>query len=306
MAIVGVAVILHLVGLPVGTARVVHHHHEGAVERMAHGLVVELLRGVLAGLAHGLAVLVLEGVGKLLHRVAQRDGQHVIDRAEHLSLAGLNVALRLLGSHHLAQFQTKLAQLRGDQLRHTRGVLCGVGLRHGLHRHDTILLSQVGSTTERTAVIERIFEEELHALVVNGFIGAVDHALQHQVGLLQLVVEGEIDLTVLTRILSLCRRAKLARSTLRPRTASSVPNSLRLWMLCAGGLHAEVGVQTALLLEVQGQVVDLVGCQRIADHAVTTLNAIALDLCEHLAGDAATLSRRLRMALHREAEKSRR
>ena len=273
---------------------------------MAHGLVVELLRGVLAGLAHGLAVLVLEGVGKLLHRVAQRDGQHVIDRAEHLSLTGLNVALRLLGSHHLAQLQTKLAQLRGDQLRHTRGVLCGVGLWHGLHRHDTILLSQVGSTTERTAVVERISEEELHALVVNGFIGAVDHALQHQVGLLQLVVEGEIDLTVLHADAVLVLTGEVGTQHVEAREQPAASRTLLVVDALCGGLHAEVGVQTALLLEVQGQVVNLVGCQRIADHAVTTLNAIALDLCEHLAGDAATLSRRLRMALHREAEKSRR
>ena len=71
MTVVGVAVVLHLVGLVVGAAWVIHHHDKGAVEFLAHGSVVETLGSIGLRLAHLLAVLVAEGVAELLDRLAQ-------------------------------------------------------------------------------------------------------------------------------------------------------------------------------------------------------------------------------------------
>ena len=105
------AVIFHLVGLVVGTARVVHDHDEGAVELMADGSIVKLLRGVGLCLAHGLAVLVLEGIAKLLHGLSQGERQHVVNGSEHLCLALLYGSSLLAVGHHLTQLQTKLAEL---------------------------------------------------------------------------------------------------------------------------------------------------------------------------------------------------
>ena len=106
------AVVLHLVGLVIGSARVVHHHDECAVDFAAHRLLVELFRCVLAGLAHLFAILILMSVGELLHRLAQRDAKHAIDVAQHLGLASLNGLRRGLRGNHFAQLQAVFAQLR--------------------------------------------------------------------------------------------------------------------------------------------------------------------------------------------------
>ena len=95
--------------------RVVHHHDECAVELVAYGGVVELLRGVLLGFAHSVAVFVAEGVCKLLHRLSERERKHVVDLGKHLCLALLYGCGFLSVGHHLAQLKSKLAQLGGDE-----------------------------------------------------------------------------------------------------------------------------------------------------------------------------------------------
>ena len=116
-------VILHLVCLVVGAARVVHHHDECAFERTAYCVVVELLRCELARFAYGLAFLVAELVCKLLHRLTHCHGEHAINGAEHLSLAVLDGLMLLSVSHHLAKLQTILAELGRDERRNLGCVL---------------------------------------------------------------------------------------------------------------------------------------------------------------------------------------
>ena len=194
MAVIGVAVILHLVGLVVFAARVVHHHDEGAVERVAYGLIVERLGGIALGGSQGASVLVGECVGKLLHGFADSESQDVVDGAQHLGLALADVLSLLAGSHHRAQFKTILTQLGRDNPCHAAGIVRRVGLGHHCHRHQSVLLGEVGHATEGTAIVDGVLEEEAHTLVVDGLAGIVDDALEHEVGLLQLVVEEEISL----------------------------------------------------------------------------------------------------------------
>ena len=196
VSVIRVAVIFNFVSLVVRAARVVHSHDESPVDRTAHGLLVEFLRRIGLCRACLFPVLVLEGIRETLHRLAQRECQDMVDAGKHLRLACLDGCLRLLSGHHPAQLQSVFPQLRRYDFRHAGGVFGRVGLRHRLHRYDTVLLCQVGQTAECTAVTDRILEEELHARVVQRLPGIVYHSLQHQIGLLQLVVEGEVDVRI--------------------------------------------------------------------------------------------------------------
>ena len=74
------------------------------------------------------------------------------------------------------------------------GWYCQTSRSHHCHRHQSVLLGEVGHATEGTAIVDGVLEEEAHTLVVDGLAGIVDDALEHEVGLLQLVVEEEISL----------------------------------------------------------------------------------------------------------------
>ena len=175
--VVGVAVVLHLVGLVVVVTGVVHHHDESAVQGATDGLLIELTRGVFAGCGHSLALLVAEGVGELLDGLAKGNDQHMVYLAEHLGLALLDILLFLSVSQHLAQFEPLLTELGLDDAGHLGGVIGRVGLRLHLSRHQSVLLCEVGYTAEGTTVVERIVEEELNARVVNRFATRVDDSL---------------------------------------------------------------------------------------------------------------------------------
>ena len=123
VAIVSVAVVLHLVGLVVWTTWVVHHHQEGAVQVLAHCLLIETLRSIFLSLANLLAILVAESIGKFLYRFAESKTQHVINLTEHLVLASLDSCRLLTLSHHLAKFQSIFTQLAADEAAHLGSIV---------------------------------------------------------------------------------------------------------------------------------------------------------------------------------------
>ena len=192
MSVVGVSVILHFVSLVIRPARVVHHHDKRTVERSAHRSLIERLRCVGLCGTHGLAVFVAEGIGELPDRITQCQRKNVIDRAEHLGLAFLNVGRLLIVSDHTTQLQSKLAQLRRHHLLHLGGVVAGEGLRHDVHWHQSVFLAQVSYTTESSTVADGVAEEKLHTRVVHWLTCTVDDPLQHEVGLFQLIIEEQI------------------------------------------------------------------------------------------------------------------
>ena len=183
------AVVFHLISLVVRTARVVHHHDECAFDAIAHNLVEEFLRSIFLRRAYSLAVLVGESISKLLNRFTESHREHVVDSGEHLSLALVDSLSVLSLGNHIAKFETKLAQLACNETRDTAGILCGISLRNNAHRHHAIFVGKVGNTTESTTIIDRTLEEELHASVVDRLLGIINNALEHEVSLLELVVE---------------------------------------------------------------------------------------------------------------------
>ena len=110
MAVVGVAVVFHLIGLVIVAARVVHHHDEAAVQFLAYHFLVERLRRELTGLADSLSLLVAEGIGKGLHGFANGELQHVVDLSQHARLGFLQRCAFLAFLHHLAQLKPELTQ----------------------------------------------------------------------------------------------------------------------------------------------------------------------------------------------------
>ena len=115
-AIVGVSVKIHLVGLVIFMAWVVHHHDERAVELLA----VENFLGkrfwcIFLALTYGAAVFVLECIFERGWRFAIYQRLHAIDFSQHLGLGRLDVGSFLAFGHHVAQLETKFAQFRLDE-----------------------------------------------------------------------------------------------------------------------------------------------------------------------------------------------
>ena len=280
-------VVLHLVGLIVVAARVVHHHDEGAVELAAHHLLVEGARGVLARLAYLPSVLVAEGVGELLRGLAHGELQHVVDLAEHAHLGFLERGLLASLLHHLAQLQTILAQLRGDETRDAARVLGGIGLGHHLRGHQAVLVGQVGHAAEGAAVVQRMMEEELHALVVDGLIAVVYDALQHEVGLLKLVVEEEVGLREVHREAVAMTAGKVAAQHVQSAEHPAASRLLLVGDALLGRLDAEMGVDGAGQLRIAGQVVDAVARNGVHQGAVGRRELLFfLNVAEHALADA--------------------
>ena len=104
-------VVFHLIGLVIGPAGIIHHHDESAVNRSAHYLVIECLRGVGLGSTERTAILILEGIGELLGRLAYRHRNHLIDLTEHTGLCLIDSSLFLAFGYHLAQLEPILTEL---------------------------------------------------------------------------------------------------------------------------------------------------------------------------------------------------
>ena len=87
-----------------------------------------------------------------------------------------------------------LTELRCHQTTGLGGILAGEGLWLHIRGHQSIFRSEIGYTTEGSTIANGRFEEETHTLVVDGFLTCIDDALQHEVGLLELIPEEQIGL----------------------------------------------------------------------------------------------------------------
>ena len=102
MAVVGVTVILHLVGLVIRPTRIVHRHDESAVDGAAHHLLIERLRRVRLGRTDRLAALVAEGIGELLKRFADSQRKHLVNLTQHTRLGLVDARLLTVLLRHIA------------------------------------------------------------------------------------------------------------------------------------------------------------------------------------------------------------
>ena len=211
----------------------------------------------------------------------------MVDVGKHLRLACLDGCLRLLSGHHPAQLQSVFPQLRRYDFRHAGGVLGRVGLRHRLHRHDTVFLGKVGQTAERAAVADGILEEELHTRVVQGLPGIVDHVLQHQVRLLQLVVEREIHVRVhhLQRVLVL--PGELGAQHVQTGEEPAASRALLVLYALLRRLYAEVGVHRPGIAEIARQIVNGICRNGVCQCTVGRGQSVLPDLLQHLTVDTA-------------------
>ena len=133
-------------------------------------------------------------------------------------------------------------------------------------------------------------EEELHALVVDRLVGGVDHALQHQVGLLQLIPEEEVGLRELDAhgvVLHHIVRAQHIESAEHPAASRRLLIGNRLLTR----LDAEIPVDGhRRRLIVLGQHIDAHSREGVRQGlARCTMLLFLLELLEHLLRDSPVL-----------------
>ena len=132
-------------------------------------------------------------------------------------------------------------------------------------------------------------EEELYAQVVDRLLAGIYHALQHQVCLLQLVVEEQIILRE-SHLQRVCTFGKVGTQHVQPAEHPAASARLLVGNRLLLGLHTEVGIQCARILLVLGQCINSVGSQRITQRTVRRRRRILfLYLLQHLLADTTIL-----------------
>ena len=291
LAVIDVAVVLYLIHLIVLTRGVVHHHV--VLREVGLGkLLVELLRGVGGGF-HYLAFGVLLLPGELCRGLAHGEGQHAIDFSQHPGFCLLQIGGKsiLVGSQS-AQLEAVLAELEGYEVADARGVVGVVGLGHHVGRHQAVLVDEVGHAGELAAVADGVLEEPLHLLVVDGLLVGVDHGLQEEVALLQLVVEEEVGL----RELEVGGQVVLADGLVAQHVHAGEHPAAATRLLVGDGLAddavREVRVELGGVLIVHGQLGGALVHHDVAQGLVAGAAAEAfLHLLHHLGCDAAVVLR---------------
>ena len=291
-AVVRVSVHVDGVGLVVGTGRVVHHHHEGVLQVLAHILFVEGEGRVLLR-AHGLALGVLHRPGELLHGFAEAGGEDAVDRGEHFRLAFLQGGGLLAGSHGLAQREAVFAELELQDGSHARGVVRVEALGHHLGGHEAVFAHHVDDAAEGAAVRERVLEQPLHELVVHGLRGVVDHGLKEKVGLLQLVVEEAVALREL-EFAEVVVLNHLRAHHVEAREEPAAARALLVGDALRGYLVREVGVGRVGVVGVRGELVDGGAGEGVAQRRRRGVRGVGpADFLEHF-GRNASLAHTLR------------
>ena len=133
-----------------------------------------------------------------------------------------------------------------------------------------------------------MLEEELHALGINRLLGGVNHSLQHEVRLFQLIVEEQVGLRVLhrQRVGALCKiGTQHVQSAEHPATSTRLLVVNRLLL----GFYTEIGIQVACIVLILRQIVNGIRSNGIAQCLISRLGCIlAFHLLHHLLRDAAT------------------
>ena len=133
-------------------------------------------------------------------------------------------------------------------------------------------------------------EEELYALGIDGFLGGIDDALQHEVGFLQLVPEEKVVLREVDGE-GVGTLGKVGAQHIESAEHPAAARGLLVGDALLLGLYAEPGIQLTRIGLILCQIVDGVGCQRIAQGTVGSRRSILLlYLLQHLLRDTAALS----------------
>ena len=189
-----------------------------------------------------------------------------------------------------AEDKAVLAELEGDEVADARGVVGVVGLGHHVGRHEAVLVDEVGYAGELAAVADGVLEEPLHLLVVDGLLVGVDHGLQEEVALLQLVVEEEVGL----RELEVGGQVVLADGLVAQHVHAGEHPAAATRLLVGDGLAddavREMRVKLCCVLVVHGQLGGALVHHDVAQGFVAGAAAEAfLHLLHHLRGDAAVV-----------------
>ncbi len=136
------------------------------------------------------APLPVEGGGRL----AQADDQDAPDLGQDLVGGDADVLLRGSPVHQVTHLQGAAAQEDLELGVHAVRVGGGLGLRHGLLRHDPVLEVDGHGHVPLPAVPEHLGQHELHEAGVQGFPGGRDDVLEEEVGALELVPEHRMVL----------------------------------------------------------------------------------------------------------------
>ena len=129
-------------------------------------------------------------------------------------------------------------------------------------------------------------EEELHARVVNGLVGAIDHALEHEVGLLELVVEEKIVVRELHGNGVTVTVRKVGAQHVETGVHPAAPALSLVMDRLLGRLDAEMSVRNLVVAVVPGKIVNGICRHGIADGLVLVSCRIGDDLAHHVGADA--------------------
>ena len=129
-------------------------------------------------------------------------------------------------------------------------------------------------------------EEELHTRVINGLVGTINHALQHQVGFLELIVEEEIVVGELNGNRVAVTMSEIGPQHVEARVHPASPARPLVVDRLLGRLDAEVGVRHLVVAVVAGKVVDGICRHGVADGLVGIGRRGGDDLAHHVGADA--------------------
>ena len=120
-------------------------------------------------------------------------------------------------------------------------------------------------------------------------MACIDTALQHQVGLLQLIPEEKICLRELN-LYGVALLGIVGTQHVQAAEHPATPGGFLVGNALFRSLNTEIGVEGTSILMVHGQGIDAVGCDGIDQRTVDGLGLLLfLDITQHLAGDASRL-----------------
>ena len=217
----------------------------------------------------------------------------MINLSKHFTLTSLNSSWFLALWNHFAKFQSIFTQLAADEAAHLGCIVARECLWLGAHWYETILACQVGNTAEGTTIVERVLEEELHLRVFDALLAQVDDALQHEVSLLQLVVEEEIILWILHHSALLVVEGEVRTEHIETAEHPAAAGTLLVVDALRWCLDAEMSINRSLVGMVLYQVIDVVSSDGIEECLVGSTAILALrHLLNHRFTDAANLGLR--------------
>ena len=141
-------------------------------------------------------------------------------------------------------------------------MLAAVGLGHRFLRHKAILTHHIGYTRKGASIAQGMLEEPLYGAAFQGLATGINHALQEEVGLLELIEEEGIDLRKLAGGEVVLGNG-LGTHDVETGEEPATTRGLLVGDTTGVDPHAEVGIHGLTILLVDGQ-----GAQIRCTHSV--------------------------------------